>query len=340
MVEIKPPLNQEPTKITDLVVDADNTLWDWVAMHAPGMEAMAELLSRRLQIKIEEVRASMARVYKMVAALDFDGLVQNMDVVYKGVIDKNLKSYGDSAAAAWAGAQEFNKLAGAVKDEYQFVRKQNLRLYPGVRELFEVLNTRVRIHILTDAPADKAISRIKQLGIEKYLTSLFGQPELNPSLSDGGGGDESFKNVQRQVNGHVVDHQHEERVRRGDYSVPFNRIDLYGQRKPKVDLARLLNKTRDEVAQCVAVWGDSPKADMGLAANNNCLGFFAAYGQPSQEHIDILNRFGNPKGVNRDIDSDDPEITKIREVLGNRLIKIQDPIEILGHLGVEQEQKK
>jgi len=324
-------------EITDLVIDADQTLWDWVAMHAPGIEAMANLLSRRLEIPIDEIRASMGRVYKRVAAMDFDGLIQNMDVVIDRVVLRTMQGYQDPNVGAYRVFLESMSLLKAVEEEYQAVRKQSLKLYPNVREVFEALHTRVKIHVLTDAPADKAVSRIKRLELEKYVASLFGQPnfKLIPELlNDNTEASKYIQHLQHQIGDHAPEHQEDERKRRGFYQVPFRKVELYDQRKPNVDLARLLSKTREEVSRCVGVWGDSPMSDMGLAANNDCVGFFATYGKPSQEHIDILNRFGNPKGVNREMDSDDPKISAIREKLGDRLIKIQDPIEILDHLGM------
>lgn len=333
---------KEKLPITDLVVDADQTLWDWVAMHAPGIEAMASLLSRRLEIPIEEIRASMGKVYKRVAAMDFDGLLQNMDVVIDRLVLRIMKGYQDPNVGAYRVALEYMSLLKAVEEEYQAVRKQSLKLYPNVRELFEVLHTRVNIHVLTDAPADKAVSRIKRLEIEKYITSLFGQPnfKLIPDPSDDSSEASRYiQHLQLQVRDHVPEHQEDERRRRGFYQVPFRKVELYDQKKPNVDLARLLNKTREEVSQCVAVWGDSPKSDMGLAANNGCRGFFATYGESAPEHVAILNLYGNPKGVNRDINSNDLEIRKIRERMGDKLIKVGDPIEILDHLNIPRPEK-
>lgn len=330
-------------KIEDLFADADNNIWDWVGMHVPGAEAMAELLSRRLGMPIEEIRASMGRVYAMAGSLEFKELVQFMDVVLDKVIVESVGKYEDPLAGAIQAAIELTGLVQATHHRYTSVREENFKLYPGIEELFKVLHAnRVRIHIVTDAPIHKAVSRIKQKKLEPYITTMFAQPRLKLQShlhfkEDPANAKYALINrMLAQVVDHIPEHYEPERNTMGHYDVPFPVVVLEDQKKPNIELAGLINSSREKIERTAAVWGDSVNSDMKLAVNNGCMGFFSVYGKTLPEQTKILDLYGNPKAPTRDIDSDDPKIRSIRESLGNRLIRLNQPIEMLDHLGLSR----
>lgn len=330
-------------EITDLFADADNNIWDWVGMHIPGAEAMADLLSRRLKVPVEEIRASMGRVYAMVGSMEFKELVQYMDVVLEKVVAENVMKYEDPLLGAVHASLELTGLVQATHQKYTSVREEHFRLYPDIEELFKILKiNRVKIHIVTDAPIHKAISRIKQMKLEPYITTLFAQPrvKLHPQLHfKEDGTNEKYAHILKalaETSEHIPDHYESERDTMGHYDVPFKAVELKDQKKPNIELAGLIDSTRESIGRRAAVWGDSPASDMGLAAANGCAGFFSDYGKVLPEHSRILGLYRNPKGRNHDMDSDDPKITAIREALGNRLIRLNKPIEMLTHLGMSR----
>jgi len=340
MPETEKKLEKPTLKIEDLFADADNNIWDWVGMHAPGAEAMADLLSRRLEVSVEEIRASMGRVYGMAGCMEFKELVQFMDVVLDKVVAKSIEKSDNPLEGAIQGAVELLGLVQAAHKKYTAVREENFKLYPGIEELFKVLHAnRVKIHIVTDAPIHKAISRIKQKGLEPYITTLFAQPrfKLQSHLHFNGNGlDEKYAHIHKalaKVVDNLSEHYEPELHNMGHYEVPFKVKELNDQRKPNIELADLIGSTREKIGRTAAVWGDSVNSDMALAANNDCAAFFSAYGKVRPEHSKILDLYGNPKGPSRDIDSEDPKTAAIREKLGERLIRLDAPIEMLKHLG-------
>ncbi len=341
MNEIETRLTTPPLPITDLFTDLDNNVWDWVGMQAPGIEAMAGLLSRRLDTSIEEIRASMGRVYGMAGCMDFKELVQFMDVVLDKVVVKTIQGYEDPLAGAIQAALELTSLVQATHKKFTSVREKNFRLFPHIPEVFKALHERhVNIHAVTDAPVHKAISRIKMMGLEHYVKTMFAQPRLrfNSKLHfKDNGKNEKYAYIHKilaQIADNIPEHYEPELVNMGHYDVPFKVVELPNHKKPNIELAGLINTTREKIAESAATWGDSSKSDMGLAANNGCVGFFSEYGNISPENAKILDLYGNPKGPSRNMDSDEPVIKGIREKMGDRLIRIQDPIQILDHLGI------
>jgi phosphoglycolate phosphatase-like HAD superfamily hydrolase len=343
MSETENRSEKAPLSITDVFADADNNIWDWVGMQAPGIEAMADLLSRHLDTPIEEVRASMGRVYAQAGCMDFKELVQFMDIVLDKVVLRTMEGYKDPLAGAIQAAIELTGLVQATHKKFTSVRERNFKLYPHIPEVFKALHeNRVNIHILTDAPVHKAITRIKMMGLEPYVKTMFAQPRLkfdsNLHFKENGNNDK-YAHIHRilsQIVDHIPEHYEPELKTMGHYDVPFKVVVLHDQKKPKIELAGLIKTTRERIADFAATWGDSSKSDMGLAANNGCVGFFSEYGKVTPENAKVFDLYGNPKGPSRDMDSDDPVIKGIREAMGDKLVRIKDPIQILDHLGIER----
>ena len=120
----------------------------------------------------------------------------------------------------------------------------------------------------------------------------------------------------------------------GYYSLPIRVIELFDQKKPDIDLVNLLSKTRDEVQQTVAVWGDNPVKDMELAWQNKCRGILSNYGAPSQEQIDGIVSFGSKKAVHRNVVKTRPKaVENTRAKMGDLLFEVDNPMQVLDHPG-------
>ncbi|MBI5421524.1 hypothetical protein HZA44_00100, partial [Candidatus Peregrinibacteria bacterium] len=249
----------------------------------------------------------------------------------------------DPMAGAIQAAVELTSLVQAAHHKYTSVREENFKLYPDIQELFKILHkSRVKIHIVTDAPIHKAISRIKQMGLEPYIKTLFAQPRVRLQSNlhfKEDPANEKYAHINAmlaQVVDHIPEHYEPELNTMGHYHVPFEVVELRDQKKPNIELARLINSTREKIERTAAVWGDSVNSDARLGLNNNCPVFFSEYGKVTPEQSRVLDLYGNPKAPTRDIDSDDPMIKSVREALGPKLIRLKQPMDMLPHLGLSR----
>ncbi len=253
-----PEMPEKQSAITDLVLDLDNTLWDWVGMHIPALEAMAWFVSDQAGVPLEIVKASMAKVYRQAGTHEYTPLVQNMDILAPLLETK-------------AGVMKLIGIVLGAQETYDAHREKNLALYDGVPDVLnEIHGMGVRMHVISDAPKYKALSRIKLTGIEQFFTSLHAKPDPCES----------------ELPEYVAAKQ-----AAGQFQVPFP-VGEVPNGKPDIDLGGLLGIPPDDVKNSVAVIGDSLPKDMGLARRNNCLGILASYGNPTAEQVEHLLRFG------------------------------------------------
>jgi phosphoglycolate phosphatase-like HAD superfamily hydrolase len=323
-----------PGEITDIYFDLDNTLWDWVAMHAPGIAAMADLLTRCLQVPRDQVLKSMAHVYKKFSTLDFDEMIQHNPLVIRHILNIS-RGYKDPEAGIVHAAMEMLQLVLATYEEYNHAGKRKLELYPNVLVGLKALkDSGIKLHALTAAPKNKAVGRMKRMGIEPFFSTIMAADEsmLRAKYKGKDGDYERIEEILASVMSNVSSHQADERNRRGHNSTTMEVVPLMDQLKP-LDLATVTRKTRDQLKHCLVV-GDSPKSDMGTAALSGSYGVFAEYGSPKPEDLKNLISVGNPKGVDRNINSEDAEILSIRKSLGNRMFSIKEFIELLDILSI------
>lgn len=169
---------------TVITKDIDNHLYSFTEVHGRGMDAMAHLLHRVLNKPIDEVKASMGRVYNTVGTFDFKELVENMDIVIEQIVHDMMKGYKDRNKGALHVSKNMVAIVNAAKRVYQKTVAKHLRPYHGVPEMMQgiVKDDRRKIIGLTDAPKVKTITRLRALKLLKFFKHLYAQPtpKLNP----------------------------------------------------------------------------------------------------------------------------------------------------------------
>lgn len=327
--EILPTL-KNADRIKYLVTDADNNLWDWVKMHVSGMHKMACALSAVTGLPYVEIQASMKRVYKAAKTLDFSNLVESMDIIQAYAANKAesimLPDMNDTLRARAAmQANIVAELTVVAKRAYDKNRSDNFALYPGIREVFEMLAKKrqdIKVIILTDAPHHKTIKRLKKFDLHPYVEKMFGQVQKPLRFDHEVEFDEEHKHLKpffeavRSIIPYQVNYSDRALVSSGDLTTPFQCVVLdETERKPDINLSRRLGLTPEEVREQVIVWGDNAEKDGGLAVNNGAAAYFYSdYGQTKDvDTIDRLKEFGSTQEVERNLSDGNKALERLKD---------------------------
>ncbi len=337
-------------KIKYLLVDADNNLWDWVAMHAEGMHRMACELCTVTGIAYEDIQASMKRVYKAAKTLDFSNLVESMDIIqaYASAKAETIMLEDVEATRKARAVMQSNIVAELVivaKKAYDKNRKKNFDLYPGVLEVFQQIADHrkdIQIIILTDAPYHKTIQRILMFGLAPYVTKMFAQVQKKLRFED----DVEFEPGQEYLRPffeaikatipHKANYSQQALVSSGALRTPFQVVVMdEGERKPGVKHHRRLGITEEEAHEQVMVWGDNALKDGGQACgiyipnasekkegkqiekthNAEAKAYaYSEYGQSNAPRtVELLTGFGSTQEVSRNLSDGSVALEELKQ---------------------------
>jgi phosphoglycolate phosphatase-like HAD superfamily hydrolase len=339
---LKPLENAE--NITTLVIDADNTLWNWAEMHAYAIQEMAARLQFVTGIPLPQIQASIKRVYKAAGTMDFSMLVQCMDIMHDYAIQHAETFREDPALSeelqptqegdkpdsmkekriAMHYAMQMANLVETARKAYDAKKGQIFRTYELMGSVMEaIVRAKIQIVLLTDAPTEKTIRRLKHFGLDKYIEKLFGQklPKLefleNPTYTEGELRQDELRQIYEMIRmtaPNVDNTIQRAMVSMGRYAIKANVTTLQAhERKPFISLATRLKMSTDEVSKHVVVLGDNPDKDVMLAIRNNCPGIYAGYGQIDEPTADILRQFGTPEVVSRNLSAGDARFQKVKK---------------------------
>jgi phosphoglycolate phosphatase-like HAD superfamily hydrolase len=143
-----------------LITDLDNTLYDWVTFFATAFDAMVDELVAMLDVPRERLLDEFKAVHrrhgsseKPFAALELPSVRQHF--------------HSDDPV-------ELTRYLATPFATFNRVRRETLRLYPGVRESLELLRlSGVVIVAHTEAPAINAYHRLELLGVSDYVARLY-----------------------------------------------------------------------------------------------------------------------------------------------------------------------
>ena len=138
-----------------LVVDLDNTLYDFAAYFSPSFRAMVHVLSPRLEISETDLTIQFAKVFEQRGSLEYQFAVQELDCV---------RELPESVVV---------QLVHLASVAFGRTRRRRLRLYPHVRETLKwASEANVKICAVTNAPLYQAYRRIRDLGILKFFNAI------------------------------------------------------------------------------------------------------------------------------------------------------------------------
>ncbi len=228
-----------------LIVDLDNTLYDWVRYFVGTLRAVLGRLGPAIGISEEELVAQFREIYSVRGSLEYAFIVQELAAT-QGMAQAKVEALIDIAQRTSAHS-----------------RRRLLRPYAGVTEtLREVRAAGVTVVALTNAPFFQAHRRLRQLALLEFVDALgawegFTVPADDPYVRD------------------VRD-----RLARGEY-VPkvaqyqaFCREDL----KPRDAMFRWALNVSGATAERALVVGDSVAKDVAPAMSLGASGAWSAYG--------------------------------------------------------------
>jgi phosphoglycolate phosphatase-like HAD superfamily hydrolase len=245
-----------PQNIKMVGFDNDNTLTDQLEPQVVAMESMTAEFEELTEISAKVIRGSIARVFENHGTTDYHRVVQEMDCFAK------------------MSEQMRDELVEIGKSIYKKVRDQYRPSYEGIPDVLKTLNENgIKCFVFSNAPIYQVLRRIKrtQLGHNyKLILGLRDEiAEVFPKLVK----------VQTAL---------------GQYSGKYE-WRVVETPKPNANLAEMLSMDPEEVRENVAFVGDSFGSDMGLAAQNGCVGFHALYGSVDPWVRHRLRRFSTEK---------------------------------------------
>lgn len=242
-----------------VLLDLDNTLYDWVGFYIPSFLAMVAELSRLTRVSEETLKNSFKKVHERHRTTEYAFAIQELDVLAAETgnlsIGQVLERYGSAIEA------------------FRRERNKTLRVYDGVRETLKQLKAnRKKLVALTDATMFYAVRRLKELSLEEFFDGICAPQDhgLPPGVRP--------KDVRRSAD-----------PERYQSSIPTQITLEPSIRKPNpAVLLAVLHMTRAAPEETLVV-GDSVSRDIRMAQECGAWDVFAKYGTDfMREYYDEL----------------------------------------------------
>jgi FMN phosphatase YigB (HAD superfamily) len=162
----------EKTPITLLIVDLDNTLYDWIGFFVPAFYRMIDEAVKILQVDRETLLSDIQGVHQKYGNSEYPFALLETTVVVNRFPGKNRAELAGILKLAFhAFNEERNKL---------------LKLYPGVFKTLQLISENgCRIVAHTEADVLNSLYRIKALGIRPFLSYLYAPKVDGPGHPEG-----------------------------------------------------------------------------------------------------------------------------------------------------------
>jgi FMN phosphatase YigB (HAD superfamily) len=143
------------TSRTVLLVDIDNTLYDWPRFYAPSLRAMIHALSRELSISEEQLYDECKAIFAQHGSLEYAFVIQELDSVRRLPVE------------------EIQRLIKVGRGAFNRVSRKQLQPYDGVRDTLRWLRQqKVRVIAITNSPLWRAQDRLWQLRLDGLLDGI------------------------------------------------------------------------------------------------------------------------------------------------------------------------
>jgi FMN phosphatase YigB (HAD superfamily) len=148
-------------RVTTIVTDLDNTLYDWLTMWGAAFGAMVRALAERSGLPREIIEADARGVHQRRGTTEYAFLIQELPCLREKHPRQDLaRIYADAIAA------------------YRLARERSLELFPSVAETLAALKARGCLVVgYTDSRAFHAGYRVRRLGLDGLLDYLYSPPD-------------------------------------------------------------------------------------------------------------------------------------------------------------------
>lgn len=143
-----------------IITDLDDTLYSWIGFFIPAFYAMAEEVSRIINVDLNMLLDEYKAVHQQKGNVEYPYATLLLPSVKTAFPKYNRKKRMEALDPAF---HRFNS-----------VRKQKLQLFPMVEETLEKL-AKQGVHIVgyTDSAKENGYARLRMLGVEKYFTRVY-----------------------------------------------------------------------------------------------------------------------------------------------------------------------
>lgn len=244
-----------------LILDLDNTLYNWVDSFAPSFRAMVHVLARVTQLDEITITESFSRVYEKYQTVEYSFAIQELDL------------WGE---LGWSQERIMTEAVNPARVAFGRVRKKHLFLYPGVKETLEWIHRQDMVIIAySAAPIFLAEWRLKNLHIDHYFTCLYSW--YGYSLP-----------TELEIPQQVAD-----RIRKGGYKsrIRFKRAFDFDTMKPNpTGLIQILHENKLDMKKTYLM-GDSLDKDIVVAQTVGIIDIWAKYGvDVLEESLETISR--------------------------------------------------
>lgn len=157
----------ESRVVRALILDLDNTLYDWVAYFVPAVQAMVTVAARLIDVTEEELRRDLQLVHR-----GHGNTEHPFALIETAAVERRLPGMSprERHARLLPAFAAFNE-----------IRRNHLRLYPGVEgTLRAVKSTGCRIVGHTEAKDVNISSRARTLGLDAMLEAVYAPRFVGP----------------------------------------------------------------------------------------------------------------------------------------------------------------
>jgi len=244
-------------KIDTLIIDLDNTIFDWFAVWYASFRPIYDAIKTFSDKSIEEIEADIRRVHQLRGTSEYSFLIEELDVL------QNIDKDGDRR-------QQFSK---AIQDS-QSKRDKIMKPYDGVfQSLWNIKNKGTKIIAYTESMAFYSAYRLKRFGLDGVIDVLYSPKDhtvpFGTSVSDLRRLPDEFYQLQVTQSKHT----------------PAGEL----KPNPKV-LLDIIKSESVNVDRCAYV-GDSLFKDVAMARDVGVLDIHAKYGESQRKpEYELLQR--------------------------------------------------
>ncbi len=151
-----------------IVLDVDNTLFDWVNYYTPAMEGLLARVSEVTGIDVAQLTAEAKTVFSDLGSIEHPFLIQRLPSVLKHYDQDEQKILSEVVAPG--------------RDAFLETASKYLSAYPTVIEGLEALKNKIGAPVvaLTDAPRYVAMWKMNKLNMLSYFDSVYGLADPTP----------------------------------------------------------------------------------------------------------------------------------------------------------------
>ena len=286
-----------------LVLDVDNTLFDWVSYYVHAYGAMLHKVSNITGISVETLSTESKIVFENHGSIEFPFVLQELPSV--------TAHYGDDVDGM------LQNCVAPARDVFRTIAIKKLQLYEGVLQALEMIKRErndLPIVALTDAPRYVAMWKLNKLGVLHVFDAVYGltDPKIPTDQRLG-----RIKVDAEILLKHLQQNNFGFKGRIRTLPEEYEKPGIRGLKTVLMDYG--LDGTRATRKKVLWV-GDNIRKDIGLGTKLGVVSAWAKYGTNiPDEMMQALRAFSPERNIhkNANVHSDHPEAAVADIILEN-----------------------